>query len=89
MLLQHTLLSSVAKEFHTMLKLLVFRGKMFLQHFLHHILPHQLDLPLVRNAEGGVQTDFIKMIFQQVQAKAVDGSDLSIMQERHLSLNML
>ena len=56
---------------------------------LQHFPLHQPHFPLIGNAESRIQADFVKMVPQQEQAEAVDGSDLGIMQKRGLFLNML
>ena len=66
MLLQHALPAAGTKELHTADKGGILPGKMLLQQGLQHILFQQLALSLVRHPHGRVQSDFLKMIADQV-----------------------
>ena len=72
-----------------MKEVLILRGKGLLQKLCQHILFQQLNLTVIRHTEGRIHTDLMKMIADDKQTKAVDGSNLGIMKKGCLLLNML
>ena len=89
MLLQGSFLSSGAEIFHAIPEGLAALPVSVLHQLCQHLLLHQPDFSIVGDPKGRIQTNLIKMIPQQKKTKAVDGSDLRIVQQRSLSLNML
>ena len=64
-------------------------GKMLFQHFFHHVLGQQLHFPFIRNPEGRIQTDVLKIVAQHKQAEAVNRGNLGVVNNRRLPLQML
>ena len=89
MLLQNALPPPGAEIFHAVVKRFVSGGMGSLHQLLQHFPLHQPHFSLIGNAESRIQADFVKMVPQQEKAKTVDGSDLGIVQQSGLFLDML
>ncbi len=89
MLLQHLLPAPGAEIFHAIPERLAPRLIALLHQLGKSLLLHQLNLPLVRDAEGRVKPDLIEMVAQKIQAEAVYGGDLGIVYQGGLLLDML
>ena len=59
------------------------------QNRLTDILTKQFQLSFIRNAKSRFQINFVKMIPQNPDAETVNGSDLCIVHQRQLPLQML
>ena len=88
MLLQDALPPPGTEKLHAVAEGLAAGGVGSLYQLLQGLPLHQPYLPLVGDAEGRVQADFVKMVPQQEQAEAVDGGNLGIVQERGLALDV-
>ena len=63
--------------------------KTALQQFLYHLCPEKLSLSLIHNPVIRIQTNDMKIIFQDVAAEAVDGGDLGTLDQRKLPCQVL
>ena len=89
MLFQHLFPSAMTEKFHTEAEGFSPFPISVLYQLLQNLLLHQFDLALIRHPESRIQSDFVKMVPQQEKAKTVDGSDLGIVQQSGLFLDML
>lgn len=61
--------------------------KTALQQFLYHLCPEKLSLSLIHDPVIRIQTNDMKIIFQDVAAEAVDGGDLGTLDQRKLPVS--
>ena len=80
---------AAAELLHKGRKILAALLVMPLQHFLHHVRPHQGQLPLVADAESRIDLQTAVMVADQIQTKAVDGGNLRLWNQRPLQPQML
>ncbi len=88
MLLQDALPPPGTEKLHAVAEGLAAGGVGSLYQLLQGLPLHQPYLPLVGDAEGRIQADFVKVVPQQEQAEAVDGGNLGIVQKRGLALDV-
>ena len=62
----------------------LFLREAFLQQVGKHIPLQQPDLSLIRHPEIRIQSDLVEMVADQIQAEAVDGGDLGMVDEGEL-----
>ena len=59
-----------------------------LQKFRQHTLLHQLKFPFVCHPKAGIKPDIVKIVPDDKEAEAVNGSDLCVVKKRGLLLQM-
>ena len=92
--LQHMFLQSFIRfswriAFHKCSKIFLSFCIMILKKLLQHIFLQKLQFTLICSPVTRIQSDQMKIISDHIGAKAVNGSDLCRMDQRHLSLQML